>query len=63
MVHFFPYFVDSAFTALQLRHNASYDISNHRYINCFVQTFVQEHIEEHIKAPSHWSLWRESTGD
>ena len=26
-------------------------------------TFVQAQIEENIKAPRHWPLWGESTGD
>ena len=29
----------------------------------FAQPFVQSQIKENIKAPCHWSLWGESTGD
>ena len=29
----------------------------------FVQPFVQAHTKENIKAPIHWDLWWESTGD
>ena len=29
----------------------------------FVQPFVQAQIKENIKAPRHWPLWWESTGD
>ena len=28
-----------------------------------VQPFVQAQIKENIKAPRHWPLWGESTGD
>ena len=29
----------------------------------FTQSFVQVQIKENIKAPRHWSLWGEFTGD
>ena len=29
----------------------------------FTRTFVQAQIKENIKAPRHWPLWRESTGN
>ena len=29
----------------------------------FAQPFVQVQIKEELKAPGHWPLWRESTGD
>ena len=29
----------------------------------FAQPFVQAYIKQNIKAPLHWPLWRESTGD
>ena len=29
----------------------------------FTQPFVKAHIKENIKAPRHWPLWGESTGD
>ena len=29
----------------------------------FTQLFIEAQIKENIKAPRHWSLWGESTGD
>ena len=29
----------------------------------FTQPFIQAQIKENIKAPPHWLLWRELTGD
>ena len=29
----------------------------------FAHTFVQTHVKENIKAPRHWPLWWDSTGD
>ena len=32
-------------------------------LGLFTQPFIQAQIEENIKAPRHWPLWREFTGD
>ena len=33
------------------------------YSQLFAQPFVQAQLKENFKAPSHWPLWGESTGD
>ena len=32
-------------------------------LTMFTQQFIQAQIKENIKAPRHWLLWREYTGD
>ena len=38
-------------------------VLNHRRLDCLSQPFVYAKIKESIKAPRHWPLWGESTGD
>ena len=47
---------------LQWRHNEHDGISNHQ-LTIFTQAFFHLHIKENIKAPCHWPLLREFTGD
>ena len=49
----------SAANPLHWRHNGRLKSPTSRL---FAQPFV-EHIKENIKAPRHWPLWGESTGD
>ena len=49
--------------ALQWRHNERDRVSNHRRLDCLLLPFVQSQIKENIKAPCHWPLWGEFTGD
>ena len=42
------------------RHNERDGVSNHRL---FAQQYVQAQIKENIKAPRHWPLWGEFTGN
>ena len=44
-----------AIHSLQRRHNGRDSVSN--------QPFIETQIKENIKAPRHWPLWREFTGD
>ena len=32
-------------------------------LRLFIQPFIQAQIKENIKAPRHWPLWGEFTGD
>ena len=48
--------------ALQWRHNELDGISNH-LPRLFTQLFNEAQIQENIKAPRHWPLWGEVTGD
>ena len=38
-------------------------VSDHRRLDCLRNRFVRVQIKENIKAPCHWPLWGESTGD
>ena len=48
---------------LHWRHDERDGVSNHQRLVLFAQRFVQAQIKESIKAPLHWPLWGESTGD
>ena len=50
---------------LQLHPNGHDGVSNHQPHDCllFTQPFIQAQIKENIKAPRHWPLCREFTGD
>ena len=48
-------------TPLQQCHNERYGVSNLRCFDCL--WFVQAQINDNIKAPRHWPLWGEFTGD
>ena len=48
---------------LQWHHNEHNCIPNHWCLNLFTQPFGQVQIKENIKAPRHWLLWGELTGD
>ena len=49
-------------TTLQSRQNEHGGVSNHQP-HYFTQAFIQGHIRESIKAPRHWPLCGEFTGD
>ena len=61
--HNTTHFIASGCFTLQWRHNERDGVSNHLRLKLFAQSFVQVQIKKNIKAPRHWSLWRESTGD
>ena len=48
---------------LQWRHNGRDSVSNHQPGGCFLNRFIQTQIRENIKAPRHWPLCGEFTGD
>ena len=49
---------------LQWSHSGRDGVSNHRRLVCLhMQPFDQAWIKENIKAPRHWPLWGEFTGD
>ena len=45
---------------LQWRHNERVGVSNHHRLDCLLSRLFRQ---ENIKAPRHWPLWGESTGD
>ena len=49
--------------SLQWRHNECDDISNHQPYHCLLNRLFKAQIKENIKAPRHWPLWGEFTGD
>ena len=48
---------------LQWRHDERDDVSNQGLSRLLAQPFVRALIKENIKAPPHWPLWGQSTGD
>ena len=48
---------------LQWRHNERDGVSNHRRLDCLHNRFFQAQIKENIKAPRHWPLWGDFTGE
>ena len=48
---------------LQWRHNERYGVSNHQPQDCLLNRVFKVQIKENIKAPRHWPLCREFTGD
>ena len=56
----------NAFTwqiSLQRRHNERVGVSNHLPRDCLLNRLFKAQIKENIKAPRHWPLWGEFTGD
>ena len=52
------------FCSLPWRHNGHEGVSNNQSHHCFsTQPFIQAQIKENIKAPRHWPLCGEFTGD
>ena len=49
------------FLSLQWRHNERDDVSNHH--DCLLKRLFNAQIKENIKAPRHWPLCEEITGD
>ena len=54
---------DMGLFSLQWRHNEHDGVSNHQPPDCLTQPSIQAQIKENIKAPRHWPLWGEFTGD
>ena len=50
-------------SALQRRYNGHDGVSNHHPHDCLLNRLFKAQIKENIKAPRHWSLWWEFTGD
>ena len=50
------------FTTLNCINQHYNGISNHQRLDCLLNHLFRQ-IKENIKAPCHWSLWGESTGD
>ena len=48
---------------LQWRHNGRNSVSNHQPRDCLLNRLIKAHIKENIKAPRHWPLYGEFTGD
>ena len=48
---------------LHWRHNGHDSVSNHQSCYCFLRLFIQTQIKDDIKAPRHWPLCGEFTGD
>ena len=49
--------------SLRWRHNGPDSDSNHQPHDCLLNRFIQTQIKENIKAPRHWPLCGEFTGD
>ena len=50
--------------SLQWRHNEHDGVSNHQPRDCLLnRLFRQAQMKENVKAPRHWPLWGEFTGD
>ena len=48
---------------LQWRHNKRDGVSSHQPHDCLLNRLFKAQIKENIKAPHHWPLWGEFTGD
>ena len=48
---------------LQWRHNERDCVSNHQPYDCLLMHLFRRRSKKKMKAPSHWSLWGEFTGD
>ena len=48
---------------LQWRHNERDGVSNHKPHDCLLNRLFKAKIKENIKAPRHWPLWGEFTGN
>ena len=49
--------------ALQWRHNERDGVSNYQPHDCSLNRLFKGQIKENIKAPRHWPLWGDFTGD
>ena len=49
--------------SLQCRHNGRDGVSNHPHHECLLNRLFKAQIKENIKAPRHYPLWGEFTGD
>ena len=56
-----PVYAYRTLLPLQWRHNERHE--NHRRLDGLLNNFIQTQIKENIKAPRHWPLWGEFTGD
>ena len=50
-------------STLQWRHNERDGISNHQAYDCLLHRLFKAQIKENFKAPRHWPLSGEFTGD
>ena len=48
---------------LRWRHNGRDGVSNHQPHDCLHNCVIQAQVKGNIKAPRHWPLWGEFTGD
>ena len=48
---------------LQWRHNERDGVSNHQPHDCLLNRVFKAQVKENTKAPRHWPLWGEFTGD
>ena len=48
---------------IQWRYNERDGVSNHQPHDCLPNRLFKAQIKENIKAPRHWPLWGEFTGD
>ena len=58
-----PMEVGDPSVSLQWRHNGRDGASNHQPHKCLLNRLFKAQIKENIKAPRHWPLWWEFTGD
>ena len=49
--------------SLEWRHNGRDGVSKHQPRDCLLNRLFKAHIKENIKAPRHWPLCAEFTGD
>ena len=55
--------VEVPFVSLQWRHNERDGVSNHQPHDCLLNRLFKAQVKENLKAPRHWPLWGEFTGD
>ena len=53
----------SMLISLQWRQNERDDVANHQHHDCLLNRSSKVQIEENMKAPRHWPLWGEFTGN
>ena len=61
--HCNPIYRFSLVLSLQWRHNERDGVSNHQPHNHLLNHLFKAQIKENIKAPRHWPLWGDFTGD
>ena len=49
--------------SLQWRHSVCHGVSNNQTHDCLLIRLFKAQIKKNIKAPRHWPLWEEFTGD